>query len=589
VPSHQWESTFAAGARTCRKKKPKVMTGKASSGSVGTMEPGSGPPLTEQDPAKPGLNWTGRRFGDFQVLRLLGQGGMGQVYLAEQISLKRKVALKLLRPELAANQTAFARFKAEAHAVAQATHANIVQVYALGEEDGTHFMALEYVEGRNLRQFLEKKGPPELLLALSIIRQVAAALQRASEMGIVHRDIKPENILLSKKGEVKVADFGLSRFFGEERQPLHLTQSGMTMGTPLYMSPEQVEGKTVDPRTDIYSLGVTIYHLLAGEPPFRGNTAFEVAIQHVQSQPRPLAEIRSDLPPALCSLVHRMMAKKPDDRVQSCREVVREVVKLRETLVGAATLRVPAQAADGSTATEPDGLIQAGPVTTDATYDAALTQSLPIAPQRRWTPWLVAVTIVLGLGAGLGLGYWHSHTASPTTTAPEPLAATSKQRPEPDAALKAAIPEQEKRLLDHLQTAAGDDIQKCRLDLAVYYLKVDRLEDADKYFKLLEDSPKNKGGFRQYSILGKAIVLALRDETKASNDLFLIVFKTLKIPAKEAGVLPPPLQRRQDMAEWTAKALQRNFVNSPATFPPGLQAYRALPPARLKSSDKTVE
>src|SRR5271157_2953067 len=187
--------------------------------------------------APPGqeIDLTGKTLGDYKILRRLGQGGMGQVFLAEQISLKRKVALKLLKPELAANSTSLARFKAEAEAVAKATHANIVQVYAIHEIGGNHIMALEYVEGRNLREFLEKKGPPEVLLGLSIMRQIAAALQRASELGIIHRDIKPENILLTRKGEAKVADFGLSRVFSESDAPApNLTQSNVTMGTPLY-------------------------------------------------------------------------------------------------------------------------------------------------------------------------------------------------------------------------------------------------------------------------------------------------------------------------------------------------------------------
>src|SRR5204863_123047 len=186
-------------------------------------------------------------------LRRIGQGGMGQVYLAEHRALKRRVALKILRSDLAASSVSLQRFKAEAQAVARVTHPNIVQVYDTGESHGLHYMALEYVHGRNLSEYLAKKGPPELPLALSIMIQVAAALQRASELGIIHRDIKPENILLTRKGEVKVADFGLSRVLADGQQPLHLTQSGVTMGTPLYMSPEQVEGHTVDPRTDIYS------------------------------------------------------------------------------------------------------------------------------------------------------------------------------------------------------------------------------------------------------------------------------------------------------------------------------------------------
>src|SRR5438270_2906617 len=221
-----------------------------------------------------GPDLTGRALGGYQVLRRLGQGGMGQVYLAEQLSLKRKVALKILRADVASSPTSLQRFKAEAEAVARATHANIVQVYEFGESAGQHYMALEYVEGRNLREYLTRKGPPDVPLALAIMRQVAAALQRASELGIIHRDIKPENILLTRKGEVKVADFGLSRVLAGDQQPLHITQSGVTMGTPLYMSPEQVEGLSVDARTDIYSFGVTCYHMLSGEPPYRGKTAF---------------------------------------------------------------------------------------------------------------------------------------------------------------------------------------------------------------------------------------------------------------------------------------------------------------------------
>src|SRR5690349_16449658 len=139
---------------------------------------------------------TGRTVGDFQILRKLGQGGMGQVYLARQLSLKREVALKILRKDLAEDATALKRFQAEAEAVARVTHANIVQVYAVGDHEGHRYMALEYVEGRNLKEYLARKGPPDLPVALAILKQVAAALQRATEIGLVHRDIKPENILV---------------------------------------------------------------------------------------------------------------------------------------------------------------------------------------------------------------------------------------------------------------------------------------------------------------------------------------------------------------------------------------------------------
>ncbi len=163
-----------------------------------------------------GQDLVGQTLGDFLILRPLGQGGMGLVYLAEQISLKRKVAIKVLREEIAANPTSLVRFKSEAMNVAQLSHANIVQVHTVGEHEGRHYMVLEYVEGKSLSEYLIRKGPLEVPLVLSIMRQVASALQRASEMGIVHRDIKPENILLNRKGEAKVADFGLSRCRDEE-------------------------------------------------------------------------------------------------------------------------------------------------------------------------------------------------------------------------------------------------------------------------------------------------------------------------------------------------------------------------------------
>src|SRR5215207_4228936 len=190
---------------------------------------------TQPAPEAPLEDYSGRVLGDFELVRRIGVGGMGQVYLARQRSLKRQVAVKVLKGELAANVTALRRFQAEAEAVANITHAHIVQVYAIGDAQGLHYMALEYVDGRNLRDFLEKKGVPDVPLALEVMRQVASALERAGELGFVHRDVKPENILLSRRGEVKVTDFGLSRCFATDA-PLHLTQSGVTMGTPLYMS-----------------------------------------------------------------------------------------------------------------------------------------------------------------------------------------------------------------------------------------------------------------------------------------------------------------------------------------------------------------
>src|SRR5262249_14297563 len=189
------------------------------------------------------------------------------------------------------------------------------------------------------RYYLHRKGPPDAMTALSTMRQLAPALHRASELGIVHRDIKPENILLTRKGEAKVADFGLSRCLTLD-QPLDLTQSGTTVGTPRYMSPEQIEGKPLDARSDIYSFGVTCYYMLAGQTPFAGSNACEIALKHGREEPPPLETARPDAPPALCAVVHKMMAKKPDDRYPSARELLRDVSRARES-VGGTTANVP--------------------------------------------------------------------------------------------------------------------------------------------------------------------------------------------------------------------------------------------------------
>ena len=225
----------------------------------------------------------GQTLGDFHVERLLGQGGMGEVYLARQVSLDRPVALKVLRPEWTSNPTYMARFEAEAWAAAKINHPNIVHIYSLGGVESLRYIAMEYVQGTNLREYLQKKGVPDLALALAIMRQAGLAVGAAGEAGLIHRDIKPENLLLTKKGQIKVADFGLARLPDAER--MHLTAPGMTLGTPMYMSPEQVQGHEVDHRSDLYSLGVTFYHMLAGQPPFRAETAVALALKHVREEP----------------------------------------------------------------------------------------------------------------------------------------------------------------------------------------------------------------------------------------------------------------------------------------------------------------
>ncbi len=266
---------------------------------------------------------SGRELAGYRLLRRLGRGAMAEVYLADQMSLSRQVAIKVLRVNLATDATYVERFHREARAAAQLVHANIVQIYEVGCADGIHFIAQEYVQGSNLAELLARRGAPDLSRALAIMRQVASALHKAAEQGIVHRDIKPENIMLAATGEVKVADFGLARLYSQDATSASLTRDGITMGTPLYMSPEQVEGRPLDPRSDIYSLGITCYQMLAMEPPFRGESALSIAVQHLKSQPQRLENIRPDLPAAIPRIVHKMLAKDPDDRYATPRELLR--------------------------------------------------------------------------------------------------------------------------------------------------------------------------------------------------------------------------------------------------------------------------
>ncbi|MBI3410418.1 MAG: serine/threonine protein kinase [Planctomycetes bacterium] len=523
-----------------------------------TPRDASAPSVTNPMIPKVEVDLTGKTLGDFQVLRRLGQGGMGQVYLAEQISLKRKVALKLLRPELAGNDISLKRFKAEAEAIARATHANIVQVYAIGDHGGLHYMALEFVEGRNLREFLEKKGPPEILLGLSIMRQVAAALERAGELGIIHRDIKPENILLTRKGEVKVTDFGLIR---EAIEPLNLTQTGITMGTPLYMSPEQVEGKAIDPRTDIYSFGVTCYHMFAGHPPFRGTSPFDVAFQHVQKEAQPLQEIRPDLPLELCAIIHKMMAKKPESRHQTGREIVRDVAQLRDAVVGVSMNIGPANV---SQAVGDSSLAMTAARETQA-------EAAPL-PKRRW---LVGATLLVALVGGLTLGWWRNHTT--------PAAIID----EPDPKLQAALlqKQKEQKLLQEIQEHSQskklretkDGLDRAT-ELTGIYFKDKRWNEAEVFYKELE---KLERPYPQFAKLGKAMVLAHQDEAKASNKLFEEMLG--EKPGKSSAGLQIYMKNSGTLRELVAEALRRNSVNSP-DMAPRLKFFLSPPAPTLKGT-----
>ncbi|MFK8110838.1 MAG: serine/threonine-protein kinase [Rubripirellula sp.] len=273
----------------------------------------------------------GTRIGDFQVMRKLGRGGMADVYAARQLTLERDVALKVLRSEFALDKDYIQRFRREARAAARLNDPNIVQVYDVGSVDAIHYIAQELIDGQNLREVLDRDGALSLEDGIEVLVGVASALRVAAEAGITHRDIKPENIMRTSRGVIKVADFGLARLGSDMgATQANLTQAGLTLGTPRYMSPEQVQGQSVDVRSDLYSLGVSMYHLLSGRPPFEADDPLALAFMHLHETPKPLDRARNrkddkgnpDLPEWMIAVISRLMSKLPKDRFQSPSELL---------------------------------------------------------------------------------------------------------------------------------------------------------------------------------------------------------------------------------------------------------------------------
>ncbi|MFV1965279.1 MAG: protein kinase [Pirellulaceae bacterium] len=433
--------------------------------------------------AKPGPDLSGRRLGDYQLTRRLARGGMADVYLAEQQSLRRQVAFKVLRSDLLAeDETYVRRFHNEAQAAASLVHANIVQIYEVGCIDGVHFIAQEYVSGQNLKQLVTRRGPLTAKLAVRIMWQVAAALFRASSRGITHRDIKPENILLGTSGEVKVADFGLARIAGES-VPLNLTQVGVTLGTPLYMSPEQVEGRTLDPRSDLYSLGVTCYEMLTGHPPFTGETALSVAVQHLKSDSPRLEDARPDLPGGLCRVIHKMLAKKPSERFQNAGELLHE---LRAVTIDGADGDWPTESQEWDSAE----LMALANARSDATQQlAAVMKTETVVRQRGLRAGWIGLAAVAFFLTGMGLALI-GRPASLLEVAADELAGVSEKASAEEqfwysmgvyteAAFKAVVEHfpPEENPANEVYAA------KARLQLGYMYLEQDRQEEAIAMFR----------------------------------------------------------------------------------------------------------
>ncbi|MFF6979136.1 protein kinase [Streptomyces sp. NPDC008343] len=261
--------------------------------------------------------------GRYRLTRRLGRGGMAEVFAAEDVRLGRTVAVKLLRSDLAEDPVSKARFTREAQSVAGLNHHAIVAVYDSGEDVvGAHsvpYIVMEIVEGRTIRDLLLNAEAPGPEQALIIVSGVLEALAYSHQHGIVHRDIKPANVIITHNGAVKVMDFGIARALHGAQSTM--TQTGMVMGTPQYLSPEQALGKAVDHRSDLYATGCLLYELLALRPPFTGETPLSVVYQHVQDIPTPPSEASDAVPPELDGLVMRSLAKEPDDRFQTAEEM----------------------------------------------------------------------------------------------------------------------------------------------------------------------------------------------------------------------------------------------------------------------------
>src|SRR5262249_47884773 len=277
-------------------------------------------------------------LGPYRIITHIATGGMGDVYLARDAKLDRKIALKVLSAEFASDHERVRRFRQEARAASALNHPNIITIYDIGEEAGFHYIAMDVVEGDTIRQRLADRGVT-INEALDVIIQAAGALEAAHQAGIVHRDIKPENIMLRPDGYAKVLDFGLAKLADlrptettPNITPRHEvnTEPGIVMGTARYMSPEQARGLNLDGRTDVFSLGVVLYEMITGEPPFKGDTAIDAVAAMLNTEPPPLAARAPHAPPELEAIVSKAMRKDRQQRYETMGQFLAQLTGLRQ-------------------------------------------------------------------------------------------------------------------------------------------------------------------------------------------------------------------------------------------------------------------
>jgi beta-lactam-binding protein with PASTA domain/predicted Ser/Thr protein kinase len=341
--------------------------------------------------------------GRYRIVRKLGHGGMANVYLAEDQELGRRVAIKILNDRHAGDDQFIERFRREAKNAAALSHPNIVSIYDRGEAEGTYYIAMEYLDGRSLKELIVSRGPAPIPIAIDYARQILLALRFAHKNGIVHRDIKPHNVLVDAEGRLKVTDFGIARAGASQ-----MTEVGSIIGTAQYLSPEQAKGAPVDQTSDLYSLGIVLYELLTGTVPFTGDTPVEIAMKHLSAIPEPPSTRRPDVPHELDSVVLRALAKTPDERYASAEEMdadlerVARGVAISPVTEEAATqiLSRPAGLATAVTTVTPRPAVPP-PVPPPVYYDY---DDGPVRRRPFW-PWLLALLFVIVAGLVGWLAY----------------------------------------------------------------------------------------------------------------------------------------------------------------------------------------
>jgi eukaryotic-like serine/threonine-protein kinase len=333
--------------------------------------------------------------GRYRITRKLGAGGMANVYLAEDQELGRRVAIKILNERHANDEQFVERFRREAKNAAGLSHPNVVSIYDRGEAEGTYYIAMEYVEGRTLKDLIRRRGPSPVPIAIDYTRQILQALRFAHRAGIVHRDIKPHNVIVDSDGRVKVADFGIARAGASQ-----MTEAGSIIGTAQYLSPEQARGAPVDQTSDLYSVGIVLYELLTGTVPFGGDTPVEIAMKHLSQAPAPPSSHRPDVPHDLDLIVLRALAKDPSERYRSAEEmdadldrVARGLGVSSETADAATTVLAGA----GTTSAATAATMVRGAQTGETRYQPGRYYEYDEVPTRRralW-PWLLGAGLLL--------------------------------------------------------------------------------------------------------------------------------------------------------------------------------------------------